>query len=59
MMSLNRMSFGYYGGSDVIIDRLPDHSVRVRFSPQLGSRFKFREVSIVQERDGMKLAGIR
>lgn len=59
MMSLNRMSFGYYGGSDVIIDRLPDHSVRVRFSPQLGSRFKFREVAIVQERDGMKLAGIR
>ncbi len=59
MMSLNRMSFGYYGGSDVIIDRLPDRSVRVRFSPQLGSRFKFREVSVIQERDGMKLGGIR
>ena len=59
MMSLNRMSFGYYGGSDVVVDRLPDLSVRVRFSAQLGSRFKFREVLIVQERDGMKLAGIR
>lgn len=59
MMSLNRMSFGYYGGSDVIIDRLPDLSVRVRFSPTISSQFDFKEVLVVQERDGMKLAGIR
>ncbi|MBQ72448.1 MAG: hypothetical protein CMJ67_06030 [Planctomycetaceae bacterium] len=59
MMSLNRMSFGYYGGSDVIIDRLPDLSVRVRFSPTIASQFDFKEVLVVQERDGMKLAGIR
>ena len=59
MMSLNRMSFGYYGGSDVIVDRLPDFSVRVRFSPTIASEFDFREVLVVQEREGMKLAGIR
>lgn len=59
MMTLNRMSFGYYGGSDVVVDRMPDHSVRVRFSPRLGSQFQFREVLIVMDRDGMKLAGIR
>lgn len=59
MMTLNRMSFGYYGGSDVVVDRLPDHSVRVRFTPRLGSQFQFREVLIVMERDGMRLAGIR
>ena len=58
MMTLNRMSFGYYGGSEVIIERLSDLSVRLRFSPQIGSQFKFREVFISQERDGMKLAGI-
>ena len=58
MMTLNRMSFGYYGGSEVIIERLPDLSVRLRFAPQIGSQFKFREVFISQERDGMKLAGI-
>lgn len=58
MMTLNRMSFGYYGGSDVIIERLSDLSVRLRFAPQIGSQFKFREVFISQERDGMKLAGI-
>jgi hypothetical protein len=59
MMTLNRMSFGYYGGSDVVVDRLPDASVRVRFSPQLASQFKFREVYIVMDREGMGLAGIR
>lgn len=59
MMTLNRMSFGYYGGSDVVVDRLPDHSVRVRFTPQLGSQFQFREVLIVMEQQGMRLAGIR
>ncbi len=58
MMTLNRMSFGYYGGSEVIIERLPDLSVRLRFAPQIGSQFVFREVFITQERDGMKLAGI-
>ena len=35
MMTLNRMSFGYYGGSDVIIERLSDLSVRLRFAPQV------------------------
>jgi hypothetical protein len=59
MMTLNRMSFGYYGGSDVVVDRLPDASVRVRFSPQLASQFKFREVYVVMDRQGMGLAGIR
>ncbi len=59
MMTLNRMSFGYYGGSDVVVDRLPDASVRVRFSPQLASQFKFREVLVVMDRQGMGLAGIR
>ncbi|MBC02497.1 MAG: hypothetical protein CMJ34_04215 [Phycisphaerae bacterium] len=59
MMSLNRMSFGYYGGSDVIVDRLPDFSVRVRFAPTIASEFDFKEVLVVQEREGMKLAGIR
>ena len=59
MMSLNRMSFGYYGGSDIVVDRLPDLSVRVRFSPTLASQFDFREVLVVQERGGMKLAAIR
>ena len=59
MMSLNRMSFGYYGGSDVIVDRLPDFSVRVRFSPTIASEFDFTEVLVIQEREGMKLAGIR
>jgi hypothetical protein len=59
MMTLNRMSFGYYGGSDVILDRLPDLSVRMRLSNNLASQFKFREVYVVQERDGLKLAGIR
>ena len=59
MMTLNRMSFGYYGGSDVVIDRLPDHSVRIRFSPTLASEFAFREVLVVHDGQGMKLAGIR
>lgn len=59
MMTLNRMSFGYYGGSDVMIDRMPDLSVRIRFSPTIASQFDFREIVVVQERDGMKLAGIR
>jgi hypothetical protein len=58
MMTLNRMSFGYYGGSDVILDRLPDLSVRMRFSNKIASQFKFREIYVVQERDGLKLAGI-
>ncbi len=57
--NLNRMSFGYYGGSDIVVDRLPDASVRVRFSPQLASQFKFREVHVVMDRQGMGLAGIR
>ena len=59
MMTLNRMSFGYYGGSDVVVDRLPDASVRVRFSPHLASQFKFRELYVVMDRQGMGLAGIR
>lgn len=59
MMTLNRMSFGYYGGSDVVLDRLPDLSVRMRFSNKIASQFKFREIYVVQERDGLKLAGIR
>ena len=58
MMMLNRMSFGYYGGSDVVVDQLPDMKFRVRFSPQLESQFKFRQVTIVQEGFGMKLGGI-
>jgi hypothetical protein len=58
MMTLNRMSFSYYGGSEVIIERMQDLSVRLRFSPQIGSQFTFREVFIAQERDGMRLAGI-
>ncbi len=59
MMMLNRMSFGYYGGSDVVVDRMPDASVRVRFSPQLATQFKFREVHVAMNRQGMGLAGIR
>jgi hypothetical protein len=59
MMTLNRMSFGYYGGSDIVVDRMADASVRVRFSPQLASQFKFREVHVVMDRQGMGLAGIR
>ena len=42
----------------MILDRLPDLSVRMRFSNKIASQFKFREVYVVQERDGMKLAGI-
>ena len=52
MMTLNRMSFGYYGGSDVMIDRMPDLSVRIRFSPTIASQFDFREIVVVQERTG-------
>jgi hypothetical protein len=37
---------------------MQDLSVRLRFSPQIGSQFTFREVFIAQERDGMRLAGI-
>jgi hypothetical protein len=59
MKTLNRMIFGYYSGSDVILDRLPNLSVRVRFAVQLGQQFKFREVIVVQEIDGMKLHIIR
>jgi hypothetical protein len=59
MMTLNRMSFGYYGGSDVVVDRMHDASVRVRFSPQLATQFKFREVHVAMNRLGMGLAGIR
>ena len=59
MMTLNRMSFGYYGGSDVVVDQLPNMRFRVRFSPQLERQFKFRELTIVQEGFGMKLGGIQ
>lgn len=59
MMTLNRMSFGYYGGSDVVVDQLPNMRFRVRFSPQLEQQFKFRQLTIVQEGFGMKLGGIQ
>ena len=59
MMTLNRMSFGYYGGSDVVVDQLANMRFRVRFSPHLGQQFKFRELTIVQEGFGMKLGGIQ
>ncbi len=44
---------------ELILDRLPDLSVRMRFSNNVASQFKFQEVYVVQERDGLKLAGIR
>ncbi len=59
MMTLNRMVFSYYSGSDVIIERQQDLSVKLRFSNQLADQFSYREVGIEQELDGMKLAYIR
>lgn len=59
MKTLNRMVFGYYSGSDVIIERLGDFSVRIRFSPFLGRQFKFTEVIVVQSMEGMKLSLIK
>ena len=59
MTTLHRMNFGYYGGSDVLIDTFEDRSVRIRFSPQLGRQFVFREVLVVMERNNMKLKLIR
>ena len=59
MKTLNRMIFSYYSGSDVVLERLPNLTVRVRFSAQLATQFKFREVVVVQEIDGMKLGIIR
>ncbi|MCH2161363.1 MAG: hypothetical protein MK085_05770, partial [Phycisphaerales bacterium] len=47
MTTLNRMSFGYYGGSDVLIDKFEDGSIRIRFNSQLGRQFTFREVFVV------------
>ena len=59
MKTLNRMIFSYYSGSDVILDRLQNLTVQVRFSALLAQQFKFREVIVVQELDGMKLGIIR
>ena len=59
MMTLNRMVFSYYSGSDVIIERQQDLSVKLRFSNQLADQFVFREVGVEQELDGMKLSYIR
>jgi hypothetical protein len=59
MKTLNRMVFGFYSGSDVIVERGGDLSVRIRFSAFLGRQFKFKEVVVVQGREGMKLKMIR
>ena len=52
MMTLNRMSFGYYGGTDVLLDKFDDMSVRIRFSPTLAPQFTYREVLVVRELQG-------
>ena len=59
MKTLNRMIFSYYSGSDVVLDRMANRSVRVRFSALLATQFTFKEVVVVQELDGMKLGMIR
>ena len=59
MKTLNRMVFGFYSGSDVIVERMRDLSVRIRFSPFLGRQFEFTEVVVIQTREGMKLSIIK
>ena len=59
MKMLNRMIFSYYSGSDVVLDRMQNLSVRIRFSAQLATQFTFKEVVVVQELEGMKLGMIR
>ena len=59
MTTLHRMSFGYYGGTDVLLDKFDDMSVRIRFSPTLAPQFTYREVLVVRELEGMKLLLIR
>lgn len=58
MEMLNRMAFGYLG-ADVILRKTGPDSFNIGFSPRVAVQFKFRELDVLYEGGGVRLAWIK
>lgn len=58
MEMLNRMAFGYLS-ADVVLRKTGPDSFNIGFAPRIASQFKFREMDVLYEGGGVRLAWIR